>query len=477
MFSIDKKSALILALEGMASASVQFLVLRQTVPFVGSSVLTASIIITLFLAALALGYQTGGKVAQHHQARFQRNILASVGLLGIGLSYPVVSIIFDGLSYATLGVPYLNNPLFHLAIYCCISMVPLVYLLAQTIPLMINNSASKRAAEAAGNATALSTWGNVVGGLLTTLILMYYLGVGWSIVLNCLVLLACLGLSLHNSGNARLYHLIAAVGVCLVAVRLNVTFENDVFVATTVYGNYSVYDNPQLDGNQLVINRSNASFVSHLDRHGWPYVEIIKRHIARTETQGGILVLGAGGFSLTADRRDDLDITYVDIDPSIKRIAEEFFLEGNSQGTFIAQDARYYLKTTDQVWDVIVIDVYSNLAVIPWHLTTAEFYELVARRLTSTGMAILNVAGNPYLADDFTRNIDATIRSTLDRCITDITTYRDDKESLVYICHKPSRHYATRVYHDDNTRATIDSYLASIRTQEIHDEKKPPHQD
>ena len=51
-----RKAALILLLEGLASSGLQMITIRQTVPFVGSSVLCTSIIISCFLGALALGY-------------------------------------------------------------------------------------------------------------------------------------------------------------------------------------------------------------------------------------------------------------------------------------------------------------------------------------------------------------------------------------------------------------------------------------
>lgn len=51
----SQRAMSILFLEGLASSGVQMVTIRQTVPFVGSSVLCTSIIISCFLGALALG--------------------------------------------------------------------------------------------------------------------------------------------------------------------------------------------------------------------------------------------------------------------------------------------------------------------------------------------------------------------------------------------------------------------------------------
>ena len=94
MFS-TKRAYLILLLEGLASSGVQMVTIRQTVAFVGSSVLCTSIIISCFLGALALGYFFGGKTATEKFSRaLLFNLVGAIALFGIGLSYPFVSMFF-----------------------------------------------------------------------------------------------------------------------------------------------------------------------------------------------------------------------------------------------------------------------------------------------------------------------------------------------------------------------------------------------
>jgi spermidine synthase len=58
-----------------------------------------------------------------------------------------------------------------------------------------------------------------------------------------------------------------------------------------------------------------------------------------------ILVLGAGGFSLS--HREPLNrYTFVDIDPAIRGIAEREFLREAAAGEFIATDARRFVADT-----------------------------------------------------------------------------------------------------------------------------------
>ena len=66
--------------------------------------------------------------------------------------------------------------------------------------------------------------------------------------------------------------------------------------------------------------------------------------------------------------------TYLDIDSTIKDIAEKYFLETSINGLFVAEDARSYLINNRKLWDVIVIDLYSNVASIPHTHPLSNFF-------------------------------------------------------------------------------------------------------
>jgi hypothetical protein len=64
----------VLLLEGLASAGIQMLAIRQSVGHVGSSVLSASIVIAAFLLALVLGYTRGGRKQVDHRPLLIKNL-------------------------------------------------------------------------------------------------------------------------------------------------------------------------------------------------------------------------------------------------------------------------------------------------------------------------------------------------------------------------------------------------------------------
>jgi spermidine synthase len=467
------KTVLLLLLEGLASSGLQMITIRQTVPFVGSSVLSTSVIISCFLGALALGYYWGGQQAPERYTRsLVNNLIYSIALFGIGLSYVFVQIFFQSISDMTQGLVFLNNPLVHLFIFCLIVMSPLVFFLGQTVPLLINTADEKtRKSEASGNATALSTVGNVIGCLITSLVLMYYLGVGYSIFINCLILAICLVLVVDWHGPRSKYLVVFTVTCLAIIFSLNVRYTEKLFAATTPYSNFHVADHP--NGKRFVINRSNASFIDEETRKGWPYIEAIKRGVFSQDMTGKeILVLGAGGFTLSAEDTHGASITYLDIDPEIKPIAEKYFLKDEIKGKFIANDARSFLLTSKKQWDIIVVDLYTNAATIPMHTATFEFFSLVSSKLNPDGMAVLNIAANPKLNDDYSLNMDHTVRQALSRCITDITDYKDSLVNIIYFCSKNNKDAVASLYIDDTTKVTVDGYIASMKLEKWVDRKK-----
>lgn len=456
----------VLILEGLASAGLQMLMIRQVQGYVGSSVLVTSIVISVFLAALATGWYVGGK---SKKAQFQdllsRNLVISIGLFGIGLSYPVVDVVFSSLDSITKGIPFIDHVLFHLFIFSCLFLFPLVFVLGQTVPLLLHTARSETSkSESAGNLTALSTIGNVFGGLITALILMTLFGVGASIVVNVLILLAALFFVIDLNKRSHLASFGLASAFLAVSLILNVIIERELFDATTPYGNVKVVEYEE--GRAMLVNNQYASYYDK-NQNAWPYIEIMRSALIETKSDKNVLVLGAGGYTLSATPEMDRHrFTYVDIDASLKEIAEtRLLLNGSVVGETITEDARAYLLTRERMFDVIVVDLFSSSVMIPAHTATLEFFSLVRSRLNKDGFVMINIAANPMLEDEYSARIDKTVRSAFDRCVTDITRFRDGLESLVYFCRGKSLDPVS-AYRDDKEAISIDAFMLAKSKKE-----------
>jgi len=106
-------------------------------------------------------------------------------------------------------------------------------------------------------------------------------------------------------------------------------------------------------------------------------------------------------------------ITAVDIDPDVYRIATKYFLQNElpDNVTFIAKSARGFLREQIQkqaTYDLIFIDAYNGKSV-PDELTTQEFFADLQR--ISSGPIISNLILDKQSSSDFAQNTLSTMKS------------------------------------------------------------------
>ena len=174
----------IVFIEGFASLGVEVIALRRLVPHVGSSITVTAPTIGLFLAALAMGYWSGGRIQDRFLERVLRNFLFAAFIAGVGLSSLVVQGIFAG-----IGHPVVSYLVFMACVVC-----PPAWLLAQTVPLLTNVIDRDRAGAASGAALTASKAGSVLGASVLSLVVMQLLGVSAAVLLCCATL--CIGVAI-----------------------------------------------------------------------------------------------------------------------------------------------------------------------------------------------------------------------------------------------------------------------------------------
>ncbi len=446
---------LIILIEGFVSISVEILTIRQLIPFVGNNVTTTSLIIGVFLLFLAYGYKRGGKQKSNFAPKLLSNFTLSALILGIGLSYPFIDIFFHAL------ISVFTPPLLVLlSIYLILVLAPLVYLLGQTVPITMNLLAQQSTAGALGGKVLhMSTIGSFLGAVLTSLVLFHWIGVAGTIFIN-FVLMFSMVLLLTLKLDLKWYGMMILAALAVIVFKMNVEFESVAFLRTNNYANYSVFETDKLydtDGLVLDINRTPASYMSD-DGRAFDYIEIMKDILFNDMKLEGreILVLGAGGFTLSHGLKDTINqFTYVDIDPDLKGIVEKHFLD-EIEGKVISQDARVFVKQKKSAYNVIVNDVYNNPTSIPSHLVTQEYFEDIHDALVPNGYAMFNMIMYPTLKDDYSKRIDNTLRSVFKNCMVIPVHYNNSLQNVVYVCAKRDNEDDLAIYIDDKNLADLD---------------------
>lgn len=444
----------IILIEGFVTISIEMITIRQLITVVGNSIIITSLIIGVFLLFLALGYYRGGLHQQHYRRVLIRNFTLSSLLLGIGLSYVFIQSFF----YFIFSL-ITNNALIALIFYLLLITAPLIYFLGQTVPISTNLfRLDKHIGAISGKVLCISTMGSFLGSILTTLVLMNFFGVALTIFVNFFLLLLLITLLIiWKESVGRLFALLL---VTVLVFWINIKIEQQLFVKTNNYGDYQVVRNtyfPPLHGAVLNINNAPSSFLT-ADKKGFEYIEMIKKILFQDlhYTNKEILVLGAGGFSLSAETTHGNRFTYVDIDGDLPKIANTGFIQ-HINGQFIADDARKFLLHTNSHFDAVISDEYSGHYTIPFHLLTKEYFQTIQKILKPNGVAIFNVIANPMMQDAYSKRVDNTIRSVFKNCAMVPIPFSDQPANLIYVCTaRPNND--TAIYTDNKNGSMIDIF-------------------
>jgi len=400
-FAVFTGGAVLMALEILSS--------RVLAPRFGSSVYVWGSIISVFLAALAIGYWWGGRLADRDPT------LAGLGRRVAWAAAGVAVVRLAGEWAADLlGAWTGGGPAGTLAA-AALLFAPPSLLLATLSPYAVRIAAHDlaRVGHTAGGLYALSTAGSLVGTLGCTFVLIPFLEVptALSILLAATAATALVALS----GDMRRERWAVGGSAALLVLALlgppslPSGPEGLVHERTTAHQTLRVVDR---DGVRYLESDGTVHGAVRLDDgelamsypRGLPAAWLIHPGIER------VLILGLGGGNVAdylLDSLPGLAVAFVEVDPAVPEVAREWMgFDGRYDVAVHVADARRFLETTSGSWDLIVADTYIGLSV-PFHLTTREFLAEVERRLAPGGVFAVNLAAD--LHQPFPRAIHRTV--------------------------------------------------------------------
>lgn len=177
-----------------------------------------------------------------------------------------------------------------------------------------------------------------------------------------------------------------------------------------------------MGGRAVTFYHTNNSFASAIydDTKTSPF-SYIQESVARTEqlTPQRILVIGAAGFVYpyeVAQFPFVQQIDTVDIDPQVKRVAEEHFLHEQlpEKINFSPRSARFFVNQAikqGEKYDLILIDAYHGRS-IPDELTTIEFFNDLTK-IADKDRILFNIIIDKDLQSNFAQNIITTLQHAI----------------------------------------------------------------
>lgn len=418
----------IILVEGYTVLACELLAIRGLIPFVGSGTEVIAITISAVLLPLAIGYHVGGRAYGRAWKRYQnnsplpnpppqggrgfinrrlpsirkillKNVISALGIFALGLSY-----LFMEFFFGVMTASGITGRLAQTGIYGALFLVWPVFLLGQTLPLVSHYFSKENLSEATGTMLFFSTTGSFLGSVFSTLVLMSFIGVHNTVIVTLCLLATLVPLLARKIFS---YDVFIALCVLAMAFALNNSYTMQQFQVVSNNAYNLVRIEPLKDGTGLEINRSGASKISADRTQMFGYIRYINdmfiAPLAHANPPRDILAIGSGGFTVGIDDTTN-HYTFVDIDPDLKRVAETEFLRAplppNKQ--FIATSARAFIKHDSKRYDLIIIDVYTNVVSIPLECTTREFLADVKKHLKPGGAVVANVVASPTFADRFT---------------------------------------------------------------------------
>lgn len=375
---------------GAAVMMLELLGSRLLAPVFGTTLHVWSALITVTLAALALGYALGGRLAERAPglAAIERILaVAAVGTIGADLLAPVAA------SAYPLGL--VAGPV----VAAAGLLGPPLVALGMVTPLAIATAADRRSVgRSAGNLGALATVGSLAGSLTVGLLLVPYVSVHTALAATAGLLalgpLAYAALRARPGvGLAALATLAASAALVRTGNDPHVLYKGESLPVTAAapssYGDFVVTE--RAGTRSLMLNGVVQGSLRD-DRPESLYVYGLARLASLRGVPRTMLIWGLGAGLLARTMAEaGVSVTVVEIDPAAERLARAHFGLPSTVRVVIG-DARTETRRLGERYDVVVLDAFAGDAP-PWHLLTREALAEAAARVAPGGVLALNFVG------------------------------------------------------------------------------------
>ena len=404
-------------LEWFTTLAVQMIALRLATPIVGSSIILTSVFIGIILLALSAWYYAWGIVASKYPKEKLRALLAWF-LAFAWLYYGCITFLTQE-HLLERGLSTTNNYVFTLFFVATVLFFIPVFIAAHTIPLLTELIPEHSKGKAAGSMLFASTIGSFLGSVGTSIWLFESLGVRNTWIVTCVILFVCTILLLRKryrqwAWAMIIFTIIFIWGMWSYQKRVLSKISGLIYHQDSAYQEILVRQIPRQGGETARIFHTNRAFASGiLESTKESPFEYLKEVMDLTEKlrPQRILVIGTAWFTYPyqLSKLDYVEqIDAVDIDPRVKQIAEEYFLEEtlSEKITFLPQSARYVVNQAirnGKTYDLILIDAY-NGKTLPDELATREFFAWLDQLAPREGI-IANFILDSTLDSNLAKNV------------------------------------------------------------------------
>jgi len=462
--------AVVMALEILGS--------RMLAPVFGNSLFVWGALIGVILAAMSSGYAFGGWISDRLPGG---KVLAGLLLFSGGWTFFI----------AWMGQPILfklagtiEDPRWGPCFAAAVLLAPPAFGLSGVLPAMLRLAVSDLdyLGRHTGRMIALSTVGSLVGTWGTAFFFLSWIG-SQALVAWLGALQVALGLWWLLTGTEAKRLTVFALAVLMGGLGIGAWFPVQMLKAP-VYQEDSPYQQVRIRDDDLfrylVLDRTFHAVMWKAEPVTLflPYSQLMVSSLALVSEPKRALILGHGGGSFAkwlAQHWPELELDVVEVDPVVVRMAEEFFsYRAPPQHHVYVRDARAYLNRTTHKYDLIWVDAFAR-HMVPFHLTTEEFFSELRSHLTANGVLVVNLASSGNSSDSLRAN---AVVQTMRQSFPIIETYavkgpwpsNTKAENLLFFAGLPlerqtETEFVTKVAHMVEQQRLPPEALALLRTR------------
>lgn len=439
-------------IEGGAVMCIELCSAKILSPYFGTSIYVWASVLGVTLTALMSGYYLGGFISTNCK---KMEIVFWIMLVA-GLLVTMTPIISNMILPLAIQLDILPGTVISLL---CILFLPLV-LFGATSPLIINllTNQAKDSGKSSGNVYAVST----LGGIIVTFTIGFYTFPHFGITLTLYVYgLLVISIATILFFMTKTFKISSVV--IIISAILTFGFQNRVDTKEVIHRSEGILgeikvvdrkivnlmDNSTKEYRELMVNNISQTFMDkdNPNKSYWDYVNMLSSNILLNKKGNKSLLLGLGGGTLYKQlKSNNLQVDIVELDRRIEMLAKKYFYIDNDVEVII-DDARHFIRTTKNKYDIIIYDLYHS-ETPPVHLLTKEAFQEIENRLNKDGILTINFYG--FISGDKGKAARSIYKTLLDQKfkIRLLATPGDESSrNLLFICKKEP--FEGEINHED----------------------------
>ncbi len=383
-------------LEGATVMAVELMSARMLAPYFGSSLYVWGAVIGITLLSLAMGYFAGGRLADRYP-----DVTSIHWALLISAFFLLFMHYFA--SSLTLAFNAMNMRMAVVLVSFLLILPPLFFLgMVPTLLIRYVTAEIDDAGTTTGRVFTISS----ASGILFLPILGFFIIPNFGLTGPSLLLGFLVGIvPMISLLSRKKYVSLIFLPVLLISYvqrdkatsspNLAVKYYSEGLLGQVLVAD--VYKNgagQATNDRILFVNRmgqTNVNNNSHVSN--WNYITFGMALSSKLPENSKALLLGLGGGSVANMLQSNLkfDVDAVELDERIAMVAKKYFAL-NPGVSILVDDARHYLETTSEKYDLIFFDVFKG-DIPPPHVLSLECFQKAKSLLNPNGLIIVNFNG------------------------------------------------------------------------------------